>query len=127
MDKTRRRGLETTKDFVVHIEGRIRFQGAADPLVPSGYGDVIASAVRDGVGRYTITLAEPVPTFLRFDAHERDPGGSLYFARGSSGSALGTAGTYAFATLDATGAAVDPPNTAFLDFALVVRNSSVST
>ena len=129
--KTRQRAAMVSKDFIVTLLGRIRFNGVGAPTLEAG-SEAVESVSRNGVGGYVIKFKENWPTdFVRFD-------GNIYSETGiaiPSVVMLSAYGSLSSPTLrrvelyvvDMAGAGFDPTTDETLSFALTVRNSTVST
>lgn len=129
--KTRQKPAMVSKDFMVSLLGRIRFNGVGAPSLEAA-SEAVESVSRTGVGGYRIKFKENWPeNFVRFT-------GSLYSDTGtvvpsvvlmSAHTALDdvTLRRIEFVVVDMAGAPFDPTADETLSFELQVRNSVVST
>ena len=129
--KTRQRAAMVSKDFIVTLLGRIRFNGVGAPTLEAG-SEAIESVSRSGVGGYRIKLKENWPTdFVRLD-------GNVYSDTGTAVPSVVLMSDYSdlsgvdarrieFVVFDMAGAPFDPTGDETVSFALTVRNSVVST
>ena len=129
--KTRQRAAMVSKDFMLSLLGRIRFNGAGTPTLEAA-SEAVESVSRSGVGGYRIKFKENWPTnFVRLT-------GSLYSDTGTVVPSVVLLSEYGslsdvtlrrveFVVVDMAGLPFDPTADETLSFELQVRNSSVST
>lgn len=129
--KTRQRAAMVSKDFMVSLLGRIRFNGVGTPTLEAA-SEAVESVSRNGVGGYRIKFKENWPiNFVRFT-------GNIYSETGVSVPSVVILSNYAslgdvdlrrieIFVCDMAGAGFDPTADETLSFELQVRNSVVST
>lgn len=129
--KTRQRAAMVSKDFIVTLLGRIRFNGVGTPTLEAA-SEAVESVSRSGVGGYRIRFKENWPTdFVRLD-------GNVYSDTGTVVPSVVLLSEYGslsdvdlrrveFVVVDMAGAPFDPTADETLSFALTVRNSTVRT
>ncbi len=113
-----------------------RFVVGATGAVTAGTvkGGGVSGVVRDDVGEYTITLTDKWNCMLEFNAWLVSASGNSVVAAVEAFNAtpanfqtdFATNGSFKVQCLDFAGAAVDPANTNYFYFKIVVRNSSVN-
>jgi len=128
---TRQRAAMVSKDFIVTLLGRIRFNGVGAPTLEAG-SEAVESVSRSGVGGYRIKFKENWPTdFVRLD-------GNVYSDTGTAVPSVVLMSDYAslsdvdirrieFVVLDMAGAPFDPTADETMSFGITVRNSTVRT